>query len=196
MAKIPFPSLRRVRQWSDEHCGPAVLQMLLGYLGKKVSQPKLTVAAGLTQRKITKQGITITQMAQAVAKLVPQVQFWYKNKSSLSDIKKIIEKYHFPVGVEWQGIFYQYSDNDDGHYCVVTKVDSAKKEIVLSDPFIAFAKKDRHIKMADFKKRWWDINLVKNPKTGKVRKVRDSNMIFVITPKEISFPEFLGMKRG
>jgi hypothetical protein len=43
--------------------------------------------------------------------------------------------------------------------------------------------------------RWWDTNDVLDPLTGTNRLVEDRQMMFVITPEEVTFPGLLGMKR-
>jgi len=43
--------------------------------------------------------------------------------------------------------------------------------------------------------RWWDTNDFPDPLTGKEHLVEDRQMMFIITPKEVTFPRLLGMQR-
>jgi hypothetical protein len=169
--------------------------MLLSFLGVDVSQESIVEKAGVGER-IEGYGMLVSEMAQAVGALFPQFQFWYKEGLSISDLETLVEAYKYPVAVEWQGVFYEDSDEDDGHYSVVTHVDSANSIIVLADPYKRFAGTDRSFHITEFENRWWDENEIKDPITGQINVVRDTHLAFVITDKNISFPESLGMVRG
>ena len=43
--------------------------------------------------------------------------------------------------------------------------------------------------------RWWDTNEFPDPQTGKDHLVEDRQMMFMITPVEVTFPLLLDMKR-
>jgi len=190
-----FPTMRRVEQISDSHCGPASLVMLLSYLGVDVSQEAVVEHAGVWD-KIPDYGMLVPELATAVKKLTPQFQFWYKENSSLDDVRQIIERFRYPVGVEWQGVFYEYSDGDDGHYSVITHVDQINGVITIADPFGAYSGGDRVFHTEEFLDRWWEENEIQDPLTGVKNILRDERMSFIVTGREVTFPEGLGMQRG
>ncbi len=168
--------------------------MLASFIGVNIKQNKLVAICKL-EKKLVKYGANINDLGKAVKKAVPGGEFWYKDKSSIKDIEDIIKKHKFPVGVEWQGVFEEHTDGDDGHHSVVTHIDRTKNLIFISDPFRRFALVDRKFKLDFFKKRWWDFNEIKNPKTKKMEQVKDIRMMFVVTPKGKTFPKEMGMKR-
>ena len=190
-----FPGLKRIRQISGYHCGPAVLSMLLSHCGSEINQEALVEAAEI-RHKLEAYGMTIDEMGKAVANIAPQLQFWYKESATLEDIDSIVKLHGYPVGVEWQGVFYEDEDDDNGHYSVVTHVDTANKIIMLSDPYDRFAGTDRSFHIDEFLGRWWDENEVYDPAVGERRIVRDERMMFVVTPKSEDFPHIFGMQQG
>jgi ABC-type bacteriocin/lantibiotic exporter with double-glycine peptidase domain len=193
--KRSFPTMKRVRQKTLSHCGPAVIEMLFSYLGKPIIQDEVVKAAKAT-KKLKKQGMTVKDMGQAVKVLAPKkFNFWYKNNSNIKELSSIINKYGFPVGVEWQGVFFENEDDDNGHYCIVTKIDLRKGTMSLSDPFWRFAGKDRRFSVREFETRWWDDNMVKSKRTGKKVLISDKHMLFIVTLKDENFPLKLGMKK-
>lgn len=187
--------MRRVRQRTASHCGPAVLQMLLSFHDVQIDQDAF-VSAARVARKIEKHGMTVKELAVATKKIVLQVTFWHKRNAKFSDINRIVNQYHCPVGVEWQGIFGRSKgkskDDDDGHYSIVTGFDKEQEKIYLADPYGSYIKRDRRIAFSRFKKRWWDYNQVINPETKKSRRVKDYQMLFLITLKKEQFPKKLG----
>jgi hypothetical protein len=189
-----FPRLRRVAQITNAHCGPATIQMLLSYQGVFTDQVKIAAAANINH-KIKDYGMTVTEMAIAVSRLVPEVCFWYKNESKTSDLEELILVHQYPVGVEWRGMFEQYWDGDDGHYSVVTHIDRRLDLIMISDPYEPFSKIDRRIKLSEFEKLWWDINVTRDAATGYMKEELDYHTIFIITPAGVGFPELMGMQR-
>ncbi len=193
-SKPAFPGLPRISQKTFDHCGPAVLEMLVRFLGMKVDQDQFVTAAKV-KHKLKKHGMNIADLGSAVHKLIPNVHFWFKQKATLSDLVKITQTYRIPVGVEWQGVFGKYSDGDDGHYSIVTRINRRRKTITLADPFPRFAGTDRTFTLTEFQKRWWDYNDVKNPKTKKLRHVKDHHMLFIVTSKRSRFPHVLKMKQ-
>jgi hypothetical protein len=48
----------------------------------------------------------------------------------------------------------------------------------------------------EFVERWWDTNEITSAKTGRTRYVKDTRMMFIITPNDTLFPRSLGMKRA
>lgn len=185
----PFPEMRRVRQISSYHCGPAVLSELFSYVGKNVSQVAV-VRSLRAQKKIKRFGLNIDDLARATNLLgKKEVLFWRKRNSTMSDVSSIIDKYNHPVGVEWQGMFYEDEDEDNGHYGVITKVDKANNYLRICDSYSGFAGVDRRFKLKVFEKRWWDVNKIKG------KNITDKKMMFVITKKGETWPKKLGMRR-
>lgn len=186
----PFPQMERVKQISISHCGPAVLSSLFSFLGVKVSQRKIT-ASLRAQNKIKRFGLNLSDMAKA-AKIYGQggkFVFYRKINAKVSDIDLIVNKYKFPVGVEWQGVFYEEGDEDNGHYSIVTQVDREKRYLRLADPYHKFSGTDRKFAIKDFLERWWDTNIIKG------RELFDRRVMFVIVPKSEKFPKKLGMAK-
>ena len=119
----PFPGMKRVRQISSYHCGPAVIVELFSFLGKNISQIAI-VRSLRAKNKIRRLGLNIHDLARATNILGKnEVVFWRKRQSTINDLSNIVNKYHYPVAVEWQGVFYEDEDEDSGHYAVITKVD-------------------------------------------------------------------------
>ena len=183
----PFPGMKRVRQISSYHCGPAVVLELLSFLGKNVSQIAI-VRSLRAKNKIKRLGLNIYDLARATNILGKnEVVFWRKHRSTINDISLAINKYSYPVGVEWQGVFYEDEDEDNGHYAVITKVDKKANYLRLCDSYSDFAGVDRRFRIKDFEKRWWDMNKIKG------KNIVDKKMMFVITPKGETWPRKLGM---
>lgn len=195
----PFPAMARVKEISNYSCGPATLEMLLSFVGYKVSQTKI-IKSIRAQARIKLYGITVDDMAKAVkAAGKKELVLWKKHKASINDIAKIIDKFSYPVGVEWQGDFYENQDEDLGHYAVATKVNKKAGYLRMADPyfnsFFGYKDLDRKYKIADFVKEWWDTNEIKVTGTSKRRAIRDDRVIFVVTPKGDSWPKKVGMTR-
>src|SRR5512142_1212424 len=191
-----FDRLRIIQQISENHCGPAVTQMLLENIGVSVTQEQITEAAGAT-RSIAAHGTRVDQLAKAVQKLAPRARLWYKEHASLRDLKYVLEEAKFPVGVEWQGIFDddpEEFDDDYGHYSVVAHIDEERDELIVMDPYKDFVEQNRILKIRVFLKRWWDYNQVKDQQTGKRIYKKDEDLFCVVTPLETSFPQELGMR--
>jgi hypothetical protein len=194
--------MERSTQISESHCAPAVTQMLLSNLGVQVSQEAVAEAGGATSL-IEMHGMRLDQIITAVKTLVPEVQFWYKEHASLKELVALVKDYQYPVAVEWQGIFVGLDEqekpedeSDYGHYSLITYVDPEKRELIIVDPYKDFASQDRILGFNTFANRWWDINEVTDPKTGREKYVEDHHLMFLITPPQETFPETLGMKRA
>ena len=190
-----FPELRRIAQVTNAHCGPAVLEMLASNAGRDIDQEAFVDAVDIRE-KLQTHGMFIKEMAHAVSILLPDMQFWYKHNSSLSDLVRAVRQYKHPVGIEWQGVFYEDSDDDNGHYAVVTYIDTVNNIIMLADPYARFAGTDRIFHILEFEDRWWDENEVVNPLTGETRYERDYHTMFILIEKEETWPEDLDMIRG
>jgi ABC-type bacteriocin/lantibiotic exporter with double-glycine peptidase domain len=186
----PFPKMKRVKQATSSHCGPAVIETLFSFLGLKVTQVSV-VRSIRADKKIKKIGLNVDDLGMAVRKLGKgKFTFWKKTGSTINNLSLLVNKYQYPVGVEWQGVFYEYADGDNGHYCVVTRVNKEGGYLRLADPFSKFVGVDRKFTLKDFQKRWWDVNIV-----GK-KTVKDRKMMFIITPKSVTWPKKLGMKKA
>ena len=191
-----FSRLRIIQQLSENHCGPAVIQMLLENIGASVTQDQITEAAGAT-KTIAEHGTRVDQLAKAVNDLAPGSRLWYKEHATMRDLRYVIEEAKFPVAVEWQGIFDddpEEEDDDYGHYSVIAHIDEERDELIVMDPYKDFVEQNRIIKISVFLKRWWDYNQVKDPQTGKEVYKKDEDLFFVVVPKEVSFPAELGMR--
>jgi hypothetical protein len=189
----------RFTQISESHCGPAVIQMLLSNLGIEVTQQAIAEAGGASDL-IEKQGMRVDQLYQAVQQLAPQVSFWYKHHSKIEELVRLVTEFNSLVGIEWQGLFEdtleeETQDGDYGHYSVITMADSKSRTLVIVDPYKDFRSQDRIFTFDFFMSRWWDTNDFPDPLTGKEHLVEDRQMMFVITPGEVTFPLLLGMQR-
>ena len=190
-----FSRLRRIQQITENHCGPAVTQMLLENIGVNVSQEEITEAAGATHT-IETHGTRVDQLAKAVQELAPIAKLWYKDKATPEDLEYVLNECKFPVGVEWQGLFSDMDDDDDdyGHYSIIAHIDKVKDELIVVDPYKDFVDQSRIVKMSLFLDRWWDFNEVKDPQTGEKTFKKDEQLFFVVAPLSVSFPAELGMQ--
>jgi ABC-type bacteriocin/lantibiotic exporter with double-glycine peptidase domain len=190
-----FSRLRRIEQITENHCGPAVIQMLLENIGVEASQEEITEAAGAAHT-IETHGTRVDQLARAVHELAPIARLWYKEKASPEDLEYVLNEYKSPVGVEWQGLFEDMDDDDDdyGHYSILANIDKAKDEIIVLDPYKDFVDQSRIVRMSVFLNRWWDFNEVKDPQTGEKTFKKDEQLFFVVVPLNVTFPTELGMR--
>ncbi len=190
-----FSRLRWIQQITENHCGPAVLEMLLGNIGVDVSQQEITDAADATHT-IETHGTRVDQLAKAVQQLVPIARLWFKEKAGLDDIIYVLEEAKYPVGVEWQGLFEDMDDDEEdyGHYSIVAHIDKVRGELIVVDPYKDYVDQNRIIKISTFQERWWDFNEVKDPETGEKTFKKDEQLFFVVVPLAVSFPAELGMQ--
>jgi ABC-type bacteriocin/lantibiotic exporter with double-glycine peptidase domain len=190
-----FSRLRWIQQITENHCGPAVLEMLLENIGVNISQQEITEAAGVTHT-IETHGTRVDQLAKAVQQLVPIARLWFKEKASLDDIMYVLEEAKYPVGVEWQGLFEDMDEDDDdyGHYSIVSHIDKDRGELIIVDPYKDYVDQNRIIRISTFLERWWDFNEVKDPQTGEKNFKKDEQLFFVVVPLAVSFPAELGMQ--
>jgi hypothetical protein len=195
------PGLPRIRQISEYHCGPAVLQMLLAQQGVIASQQHLTELADVAAT-IETSGTRVDQLARAVAWLRKGLCLWYKTQASAADLVALVCDRRCAAGVEWQGLFEEseadedFATEDYGHYSIVTRIDRRRGLITLRDPYPDFWRADRVFRLDWFIDRWWDVNLAPAPRTGRLRPVKDRRMLFIITGERARFPAALGMTRG
>jgi len=190
-----FDRLRWIEQITENHCGPAVIQMLLENIGVTITQEAITEAAGATHT-ISSHGTRVDQLAKAVNELAPHARLWYKEKGTPADLEYVLEVCKFPVGVEWQGLFGDVDEEDDdyGHYSIISYIDKWKAELIVVDPYKDFVDQNRILKMNIFLNRWWDYNEIQDPESGERSFKKDEQLFFVVTPRAVSFPFELGMK--
>ncbi len=190
-----FSRLRWIQQITENHCGPAVTQMLLENIDVRVTQEAITEAAGATHT-IESHGTRVDQLAKAVHELAPNAKLWFKEHASFEDLEYVLNEKKFPVGVEWQGLFDDEDDDDEdyGHYSIIANIDKSKDELIIVDPYKDFVDQNRIIRISAFEKRWWDYNEVKDVETGEKTFRKDEQLFFVVTPPDVSFPETLGMQ--
>jgi hypothetical protein len=206
----------RFRQISESHCGPAVVQMLLSNLDIEVSQEAVAEAGGATGL-IELHGMRVDQLGLAVARLAPQVVFYFKAHATLAELVTVVNHYRFPVGVEWQGLFEdaeeedqtvdaapqttaagellapdsESEDEDYGHYSVVIHADLRKKHLLIADPYKDYFERARVFRLDEFEARWYDYNEVVDPLSGEPLLVEDYHMMFLVTPRKVMFPRRL-----
>jgi len=172
--------------------------MLLSNVGIELSQEDITRGAGAVTT-IEKQGTRVDQLAKAVRRVAPEMQFWYKDSATIDDLRLILRMHEFPVGVEWRGIFGQKESGrleTDGHYSVLTHIDETRRYVTMIDPYEDFVLRDRQVSIPRFVRLWWDTNTYTNRITKQVKVVKDTRLFFVVTPKQTVFPEKLRMKKG
>ncbi len=198
----PF-RIPRIAQITDAHCGPAVIQMLMSHLGLQTTQQDITKSIGIT-RTIRYRGTRVDQLSQAVDKIsFKNIKLWYKDHAKLSDIEQIINNYHLPAVIEWQGLFgYKINPKtgrkiqyNDSHYSIVTHIDPISKQVTLIDPYRDFIKQDRDFSYNQFRKRWWDVNIYVTP-DGESVNIYDYKLFFFLAPKQAEFPKSLKLKSG
>lgn len=188
-------------QISESHCGAAVLQMLLESLGVITDQVTITKNAGAEQT-VEKVGIPPRKLAQAVKNIAKDLLFWFKNDATPQDIVFVLNHNH-PVGVDWQGLFYNDENDEDperllvgdyGHYSIVSEIDIQNNKIVISDPYPDFARQDRVIPLDKFISRWFDYEVDPAATNPMQLGPKHTKTIFVVTQKENEFPQKIGMK--
>lgn len=189
--------LKRYTQITESHCGPAVIQMLFSFYGIETSQVEITQAAG-AEDTVDVHGVRVEQMAQAVHVLAPYMVLYYKQYATFSDIQALLIEYQLPVGVEWQGLFYddeeeEVKGEDYGHYSIVTSIDYVRKALVIVDPYQDYAESDRMIEIYKFLNRWWDVNEIKDPLSDKPIFLRDDKVLFIVTPRDEALRQRIGL---
>ena len=187
-------------QINDIYCGPAVLEMLMGFNGIKIDQEAIVKAAGNAD-KIKIRGTLPEEIGIAVKNISPAMQFWYKRFATLKELSTLVNYFHQPAGIEWQGVFEDEEgedggDDDPGHYSIVTKIDTHKNIVMIADPYKHYARKDRRFSILEFERRWWDINEVVDPVTKHKSEMYDYHLMFTVAPEFVTFPAELKMIRG
>lgn len=173
-------------QQTESHCGPAVIAMLLARFHIAVTQDEIVAAARIKSR-ILRLGSRPDHLGRAVEHLAPGYRLWFKNFATATDLHKLVNDFHVPVGINWQGLFYSSVEeetrlgrNDDhGHYSIVVAFNQAKNVIKLVDPF--FEASIRTFTYSWFKTRWWDLVPEKNPFYTK-------RFLYVVLPENSPIP--------
>jgi ABC-type bacteriocin/lantibiotic exporter with double-glycine peptidase domain len=181
---LPFPTIKRVRQQTDYHCGPAVIVMLSSFIDILIKQHDIILSANV-QQSYRERGMSIEELGKGITKLRSDIIFWYKKDATIDNLDTLINVQQFPVGI----------DDDDGHFSVVTAIDKQENIITLSDPFYYFAGTDRVFPIDEFTSRWWDVNEVADTDRSSVTVTKDVQSLFVITKNDCHFPEELQLKR-
>lgn len=212
-----FSKINKTRQQTESHCGPATLQMILSHLGVEVSQDDVVDAAGV-RSTIEEHGMSMAELAKATKVLAPDMKFWVKRYGSVSDLKKILREYNYPVGIDWQGIFeiegeydetgyigvtpeamatagysIESNDGEHGHYCVAVDIDTNANFIQIADPYGHYADEARFIRLQEFVSRWWDRDVRLDEKTRKKILIDEYRSFFLVLPKGATFPDEMGM---
>jgi len=201
LSNQPFPGLKRVAQINSYYCGPATLQMLLGQCQIEIGQEDI-VSLLQIGNKIQTHGMTVEEMGKFVQQFYPQLQFWFKFDATIADLSQLINDYSIPVGVEWQGVFdypveeaFDDEDDDPGHIAIITAINTVDNYIMIADPDMHYAGRDRCFTILQFERRWWDINEIIDPVTKNRKEVDDYHGLFIITQKNENYPEKLLLKR-
>jgi hypothetical protein len=210
---------QRFMQISESHCGPAVIQMLLSSHEIDVTQEEVAEAGGATSL-IEMNGMRVDQLAQAVHRLAPRVAFYYKDRATIDELVRIVNDYHQPAGVEWQGLFEdepglssletapepsgenedtssqdgETEDNDYGHYSLVIQADRRSRQLIIADPYKDYFSQARLFSFQEFDQRWYDYNEFPHPVSGEPVLVKDDHLLFVITRRNVVFPLRMGMR--
>ncbi|HLD50979.1 hypothetical protein A3K34_02415 [candidate division WWE3 bacterium RIFOXYC1_FULL_40_10] len=192
--------IRTIQQISENHCGPAVVQMLLENIGIETTQELITKAGGSNESMLDRYGMRVDQFAKAVFVIAPTASLWTKEKATVNDIKKLLEVYDHPVGIEWQGLFEdsleeEDPDEDYGHYSIVSHVDEETGNLIIVDPYKDFVDRNRIVSNKIFVKRWWDNNAYMDEVTCKLKHKKDVRLLFIIADNSETFPEELGLTK-
>jgi len=198
-----MPKFITMPQQTDAHCGPAVVQALLAFYQIDVSQDDVVNAARV-KSTIMKKGMVISQIAKAVKKLAPNLNLWFKENTSETDLKTLINTFHLPVVINWQGLFYRTQEEerlhdtgaDKGHFSIVTDIDVDDDLIVIDDPYSEFYENNRLFSYKWIESRWWDTDAFFDKKTKQSTVVRTERLVFVLTPKDLVLPSDLMLLPG
>lgn len=158
MANKHVLDLKYFKQDNGYSCGPASLQMVFSYFGKKLGEAKLAKLA-----KTTKSGTSHVNMINLARK--EGFYCYVHNNSSINQIKHFIDL-NLPVIIN-----YIEPKSEEGHYAVV--VGYKRNKIILDDPWNG---KNFKISIKEFKKRWYDYH----------KKHKYSRWILVISKKKFN----------
>lgn len=114
--KIPY-----LKQEAEHTCGPACMRMALATLKIKKSEKELA-----RELKTSKKTGTEEENFSKVV-LGYKLKFFEKNKSSIKELKKFLEKGYIII------VEYYHAKEKEEHYAIVKKINS--KTIYLIDPW-------------------------------------------------------------
>jgi len=157
--------------------------MMLRKYKVKVSQREIAAAtqAGPT---LHEHGCRIDQLSLAVATVTPSYRLLARYDASIDEVRHMINDFGLPVGVEWRGQFLHDDGSryEDGHYSLVTHVDTTHGLLKIIDPDETSALRGGEISMAEFEPRWWDENWLGSPIDPASPLVRNYHLMFVVVP--------------
>lgn len=134
---LAFHGLRPTRQESPYTCGPASLQCVAAFTGRRPTEAQLAAALGTTKRH----GTTPAQLRAGAAKLGLRPTMC-RRMSAVALLMAL--KRGRPIIVLW---------NDHGaHWSVVVGVHAKRRSLVLADPWRQSGM--RLVRIADFKRHW------------------------------------------
>jgi hypothetical protein len=143
--------------------------------------------------------MNLEELAKACHFIAPNLSFFYKKNSTITELSRLVNAHKTPVGVEWQGIFEdegdESNDEDQGHYSIVTAINTNENYIYLRDPYKNHINYDRKYTILEFERRWWDINEIIHPVSHRIIEIDDFHAMFIVIPKTHSFPEELNMEK-
>jgi ATP-binding cassette subfamily B protein len=134
MLKVPY-----FHQQRDYTCGPACLEMVLAYFGKRLSEKELAKMA----RSKPHYGTMHLRMIKAANR--HRFYCYVQENSSMHSIKHFLEE-KLPVIVH-----YREPSGDEGHYSLI--IGHSKNHFIMNDPWNG---KNFKISYHDFKRRWFD----------------------------------------
>lgn len=109
------------KQENEYFCGPAVVQTILGYFGKKMSQRRLAILLKTNART----GTSTTALVRGIRNFGFHATAHYQG--SLEEIRHSLRQ-HIPVMVN-----YQEPEKNEGHFALV--VGFSRSSIFLHDPW-------------------------------------------------------------
>lgn len=132
---IPIKPIRQ----KPSHCGPACLEMVLSYYGKKITQQQIAKHAGTTHAQGTPPH-SLVKEAQRHGCIANYIQ-----EGTHAQLHRWVMRERIPVIVDWFSV-------DDGHYSVCVHL--TKKNIWLADPEYG---KIRRMDWNTFYRNWFDF---------------------------------------
>lgn len=133
--KVPY-----FHQHTSYNCGPASIEMLLAFFGKK--EPELKLAKLAKTKKSGTENKGLINLARREG-----FYCYVHENSSINQIKHFINL-NLPIIID-----YIEPSRNEGHYAVITGYN--KKEIILNDPWNG---KNFKLPYKQFQKRWHGSN--------------------------------------
>ena len=180
--------VQRVLQ-EEAHCGPATIKMMLDYQEVHLTQTAVSEAADMAHIIQDAGGMRLDELNQAIVELFPQgeYQLLAKYHADLADLEHLIDEFHLPVGIEWQGHFAMPdgSEADIGHYSVINGIDRAKGILSIVDPEPQnLLTQSGELTIETFLARWWEIDIVPRPDDFSITEVIEmERLLYVVVPQ-------------